>query len=249
MKMKSALIFALVGLAAEQGAMRVGARAVAGAARSGFQCFTTADALQNGVQQAQFRCYRKKMAVSKFENNVEAEAVSTASKAQQSSRVNVLGLRLEAEALLVICLVAANIIFFICLAWTTKKKVAKIEILLDEEKAMYYRYLHNYKALVLHEVKELQGLNGEMMATGGPDHFPLLKDLLDGQIYRIPMLAPLIRDKRKRERAAPDAPRAKPAAAQTRIASKIKLNLQKAFAVESASAHDRQYFENVDKVH
>ena len=69
-------------------------------------------------------------------------------------------MKVEAEALFVICLVAANIVFFMCLAWCTKRRVHKVEMVLDEEKAMYYRYLHNYKTVVLHEVKELQDLNG-----------------------------------------------------------------------------------------
>ena len=93
--------------------------------------------------------------------------------------MNILGLKLEADALFVICLVSANIVFFMCLAWCTKRRVHKVEMVLDEEKAMYYRYLHNYKTVVLHEVKELQDLNGQMIEAGGPDHLPLLKYLTD----------------------------------------------------------------------
>jgi len=112
-------------------------------------------------------------------------------------------------------------------------------MVLDEEKAMYYRYLHNYKTVVLHEVKELQDLNGQMIEAGGPDHLPLLKYLTDSQIYKIPHLAPLMKAKHAQEQVAPGPPRAKPPQQEAKLANKIRLNIQKAFSIDNAAVHER----------
>lgn len=162
--MKSALIVCLVSLVIEQGGTQHGvlSKELGEPSLSSFQCFDAASLTESGTTTAQYRCYRKKAATSGFSHKLQEAEIrtTTTGNAKKSTRVNILGLKLEAEALFVICLVAANIVFFMCLAWCTKRRVHKVEMVLDEEKAMYYRYLHNYKTVVLHEVNELQDLNG-----------------------------------------------------------------------------------------
>jgi hypothetical protein len=133
--------------------------------------------------------------------------------------VSVAGLKMSREGLWVVALTAANVFMFMLICWYKRRSDQKIEIILEEQRAGFYRQITTHSKLVMDIYREVDGLNEEVKQRSGKDLAPMVKYIVDDTVKELPKkraIAP-VRSAPPPKRAAPSA-RPAPASAPPRAA-------------------------------
>lgn len=97
--------------------------------------------------------------------------------------------------------------------------------------------------------QELHLVNSDLTASTGEDRLPMLKYITDNTMLDMPVLAPLVYHKYKGAGSNAAAPQKRKPQPQSKLVHKIKLSIQKATSISSASEFERPYFESIDQLH
>lgn len=149
---------------------------------------------------------------------IEDSEIYTASSTPK--KIEILGLKFDREAFAVIVLAFANVAVLMLICWYKRNREQRISILLEEQRAGFYRELATYGRLVMNEYEELHELNQQLTKAKGYDALPMVKHLVDHTTPHIPRRTSSV--KKGKPVVAPP-PRKAPA--ESNIVSKIKIGL------------------------
>jgi len=85
---------------------------------------------------AEVRCF---VTVRESFRDIQDSEINVSDAQAKSKRITVAGLKLHRDVFAAIVLSAANVLFFICMCWFKRRRMQRIELLMDEQRAGFYR--------------------------------------------------------------------------------------------------------------
>ena len=131
----------------------------------------------------QISCYRTIDTI-KSEEIILADAKD--GKKGSKVMVSVAGLKMSREGLWVVSLTAANVFMFMLICWYKRRCDQKIEIILEEQRASFYKQIMTHSKLVMDIYKEVDDLNEQVLKTSGKNLAPMVKYIVDDTVKELP---------------------------------------------------------------
>ena len=90
------------------------------------------------------------------------------------------------EGLWVVALTAANVFMFMLICWYKRRCDQKIEIILEEQRAGFYKQITTHSKLVMDIYREVDVINEQVLKTSGKNLAPMVKYIVDDTVKELP---------------------------------------------------------------